>query len=331
MVENRILFSIVVPVYNRPEELDELLESLSHQGVRGFEVIVVDDGSTRRCDEVCAKWETIGAFPLRYEWQQNTGPAGARNRAALDPALRGDYILFLDSDCIAPPNYLYFTQHWVGESGWVDLWGGPDAFMKSFTVKQKAISYAMTSPLTTGGIRGGGERATKFYPRTFNMGVRREAFRQVGGFTSDMRYGEDVDLSMRLVEQGFRSALFPDLFVYHKRRTTFGAFFRQVFHSGGARVDLSRRHKGSLKLVHLLPAIGVVLLILGMLIPVTNFQEAVFALALLYALLVGLHATYRFRSPRLGGLAILACAVMMLGYGLGYLSSLLGLAGREEG
>ncbi|PID89850.1 MAG: glycosyl transferase family 2, partial [Bacteroidetes bacterium] len=306
------------------------LESLSHQGVNCFEVIVVDDGSTQKCDEVCAKWGEIGTFPLRYEWQPNTGPAGARNRGALDSALRGEYIVFLDSDCIAPPNYLYFTQHWVGESGWVDLWGGPDAYMKTFTAKQKAISYAMTSPLTTGGIRGGGERATKFYPRTFNMGVRREAFCQVNGFSADMRYGEDVDLSMRLVEQGFRSALFPDLFVYHKRRTTFGAFFRQVFHSGGARVELSKRHKGSLKLVHLLPSTGVVLLLLGLLIPVTNFQEGVFGLALLYALAVGGHATYRMRSLRLGGLAILACAVMMLGYGLGYLSSLLGLAGGDD-
>ncbi len=322
MGEHDIVFSIVVPVYNRPEELDELLESLSHQGVDNFEVIVVDDGSTRRSDAVCRKWE--GHFSLRYAYQDNTGPGLARNHAALDMELLGEYIIFIDSDCIAPGNYLYLTQHYVADAGMVDLWGGPDACMPTFTAKQKAISYAMTSPLSTGGIRGGGEAADKFYPRTFNMGVRKSAFQAVHGF-ANMRYGEDVDLSMRMVEAGGRSALFPDLFVYHKRRTRFGAFYRQVYHSGEARRELSRRHKGSMKVVHALPSVGIILLVIGFLLPIHVVHMSVLALAFVYALAVFSHASWRLRSMRLGFLSVIACAVMILGYGFGYLTASLGL------
>lgn len=326
MSEQEIVFSIVVPVYNRPEELDELLESLSHQGVDNFEVIVVDDGSTRTSREVCAKWEQ--SFPLRYEFQDNTGPGLARNRGVFEMDPRGEYVIFIDSDCIAPGNYLFLTQHYVADAGMVDLWGGPDASMPSFTAKQKAISYAMTSPLSTGGIRGGGETADKFYPRTFNMGVRKSAFEKVGGF-ANMRYGEDVDLSMRMIAAGGRSALFTDLFVYHKRRTRFAAFFRQVYHSGEARRELSRRHRGSMKAVHALPSVGVVLLVVGLVLPIPTVQMVVLGLAFFYAVLVFLHASYCLRSVRLGLLSVLACAIMIVAYGLGYLSASLGL-NREE-
>lgn len=312
---------IVVAVYNRPEELEELLASLLRQSTTDFCVVVVEDGSTRPSDEVCARYAS--SLTLVYLKQENTGPALARNHGVAALGQSTDYILFVDSDCTLPPHYLASAEAWLDkEQGVVDLWGGPDAWDENFTPIQKAISYAMTSPYSTGGIRGGGERSDKFYPRTFNMGVRTRAFEAVGGF-ANLRYGEDVDLSMRLCEAGYRSALQRELFVYHKRRTSWRSFFRQVYHSGQARRMLAERHPGTLRWVHLLPSAAI---LLGILWIVSLFVYwkcvALGVVGVVYGLVVARHAYRQFRSLPLALRSVWACGVMVLGYGFGLWSTL---------
>ncbi|WP_373701561.1 glycosyltransferase, partial [Porphyromonas loveana] len=246
-----ITFSIVVPVYNRPNEVRELLESLLYQTSRNFEVIIVEDGSSLRCDRVVDLFR--GDFNLNYVLVPNGGPAAARNLGAR--MARGEYILILDSDVILPRGYIAAVQKGIEQTR-ADAFGGPDAAADGFTPVQKAINYAMTSFFTTGGIRGGkGVRLDKFYPRSFNLGCRRSVYESLGGFSEEMRFGEDIDFSLRLFGAGCMVRLFPEAFVFHKRRVDFRKFFRQVYNSGIARIHLQRRHPGSMKLVHILPAL----------------------------------------------------------------------------
>lgn len=310
-------FSIVIPLYNRPREIDELLESLARQSCKDFDVVVVEDGSYDRGEAECARWAEH--LSLRYDYITNRGPAGARNHGAT--LCEGEYVVFFDSDCLIPPDYIRLAKEFLADAPGVALWGGPDAAHPSFTPIQKAISYAMTSPFSTGGIRGGSERADTFYPRTFNLGVRRDAFDAVGGF-ADMRYGEDVDFSMRVLEAGYASQLRRELFVYHKRRTSLRQFYAQVQHSGRARIALSRRHKGTLRLVHALPAVGVLLVALALVPLSRHYSLAVVMAGMLYGFAVLLHASLALRSFRLGWLAMMACCVQLLGYGVGFIKGI---------
>ena len=247
MTPAKPLFSVIIPVYNRPQEVDELLESLCLQTSRNFETIIVEDGSSVKCDEICKKYPQLN---ILYYYKENGGPAQARNFGAQKAS--GEWIVFFDSDCIIPPHYFQNATLEVGHGGF-SLFGGPDRSHPSFTTLQKAIDYSMTSMITTGGIRGNKKSADKFYPRTFNMGIRTDVFGEIGGF-SNMRFGEDVDFSYKVKEGGYESRLLTDGWVYHKRRNTFRTFFKQVFNSGIARIHLTKRHPGTLKLVHLLPS-----------------------------------------------------------------------------
>ena len=254
-------YSIIVPVYNRPDEVDELLESLSNQTHRDFEVIIVEDGSVKTCKDVCDKYADILA--LHYYAKENSGPGQSRNYGA--ERANGEYMIILDSDVVLPEGYVEAIDKTLSSAKEeIAAFGGPDASHPSFTPVQKAISYSMTSFFTTGGIRGGKAKLDKFYPRSFNMGIRRDVYLQLGGFTK-MRFGEDIDFSYRIVEAGYRPRLFPEAWVWHKRRTDFRKFFRQVYNSGIARINLEKRHPGTMKLVHLLPTVftvGVIALIL---------------------------------------------------------------------
>ena len=256
-------YSIIVPVYNRPDEVDELLESLSNQTLKDFEVIIVEDGSVKSCKDVCDKY--AGILALHYYVKENSGPGQSRNYGA--ERANGEWLIVLDSDVVLPEAYLEAVDKSLKHTGSGTLckgslhnvpdpvcFGGPDAAHPSFTPVQKAISYSMTSFFTTGGIRGGKAKLDKFYPRSYNMGIRRDVYQALGGF-SKMRFGEDIDFSYRIVEAGHRPQLFPDAWVWHKRRTDFRKFFRQVYNSGIARINLMKRHPGTLKLVHLLPTV----------------------------------------------------------------------------
>ncbi len=374
-------YSIIVPVFNRPDEVDELLDSLTRQTVKDFEVIIVEDGSTKTCKDVCEKYASI--LDLHYYFKENSGPGQSRNYGA--ERSKGEYLLILDSDVVLPDRYIENLElridnydmlqgtntngmqgnhaqgtnndgmqgnHAQGTNNGMQgnhnskfstlnsqlaAFGGPDAAHPSFTPTQKAISYSMTSFFTTGGIRGGKKKLDKFYPRSFNMGIRRDVYMQLGGFTK-MRFGEDIDFSYRICEAGYTPQLLPEAWVWHKRRTDFRKFFRQVYNSGIARINLEKRHPGTMKLVHLLPAaftIGVTILILiaafGRIMMVYGNAEdfrswyylvvAALAPLLLYSLLIFADSSLKNHSVKVGALSVPAAFIQLMGYGTGFLVS----------
>lgn len=326
-------YSIIVPVYNRPDEVDELLESLTRQTEADFEVVIVEDGSQQPCRAVCEKYQD--RLSLRYFVKPNSGPGQSRNYGV--ERAQGDYVLVLDSDVVLPSGYLAAVSEELAREE-ADAFGGPDRAHDSFTHTQKAISYSMTSFFTTGGIRGGKKKLDKFYPRSFNMGIRRDVYQRLGGF-SRMRFGEDIDFSIRIFKAGCRCRLFPEAWVWHKRRTDFRKFWRQVFNSGIARINLYKKYPDSLKPVHLLPAaftVGVfglsLLFILGIalffLLPAGMQQApgivvslAALAPVVLYAGVIFFDATAKTGSGRIGLLSVAAAFVQLLGYGCGFLQA----------
>ncbi len=310
-------YSFIIPVYNRPGEVNELLASLCALPERDFEVIVVEDGSSVPCSDVVAHYGE--RLDVHYYEKENGGPGPARNYGVA--VAQGDYVIILDSDVIVPRDYLSAIDAELQVP--CDAFGGPDRAHRSFTPMQKAINYAMTSFFTTGGIRGGKKKMDTFFPRSFNMGVRREVYDVLGGFAA-MRFGEDVDFSMRLVEGGYHSRLFPEAWVWHKRRTDLRKFFKQVHNSGIARINLSRRHPGTLKLVHLLPAVftlGCALLVaLTVVALAMGCPYGVLCLLplALFAALLFVDASRR-EGVGVGLRAIAAAYVQLVGYGAGFL------------
>ena len=346
-------YSIIVPVFNRPDEVDELLESLCSQTLKDFEVIIVEDGSKNPCKDVCDKY--AGVLDLHYYYKENSGPGQSRNYGA--ERAKGDWLIVLDSDVVLPPNYMAAansTLSTLNSKLNISAFGGPDAAHPDFTPVQKAISYSMTSFFTTGGIRGGSSHRSggtrgaldKFFPRSYNMGIRREVYQELGGF-SKMRFGEDIDFSYRIVEAGYKTALIPEAWVWHKRRTDFRKFFRQVCNSGRARINLEKRHPGTTKLVHLLPmvftvgtllltavaVVGLLLVLFGLLTanrPGCNMSPVVIlsgiviagvALSplLLYSLLICIDSSIRNLNPWVGLLSIPAAFTQLMGYGFGFI------------
>lgn len=306
-------YSIIIPVYNRPDEVDELLNSLTQQTVRNFEVIVVEDGSSVTCEHVVKRYEQ--QLKIRYFNKPNSGPGQTRNYGAERSS--GEYLLILDSDCILPPGYLAAIEEELKRQP-ADAFGGPDRAHDSFTSTQKAINYAMTSFFTTGGIRGGKKKMDKFYPRSFNMGLKADVYRALGGF-SKMRFGEDIDLSIRIFKGGYSCRLFPEAWVWHKRRTDLKKFFKQVYNSGIARINLYKKYPESLKVVHLLPAVftlGVVFVLLCSLI----CPYALLLLAM-FAIIIFTDSSFRNRSLWIGLLSVLAAFIQLTGYGSGFLSA----------
>jgi len=322
-------YSIIVPVFNRPDEVDELLESLTRQTLKNFEVVIVEDGSKIPCKDVCDKYANI--LDLHYYAKLNSGPGQSRNYGA--ERANGEWLIVLDSDVVLPDGYLQAVENELQDIP-ADAWGGPDAAHPSFTPVQKAISYSMTSFFTTGGIRGGKAKLDKFYPRSFNMGIRREVYQQLGGF-SKMRFGEDIDFSYRIVEAGYKPRLFPDAWVWHKRRTDLSKFYRQVYNSGIARINLEKRHPGTLKLVHLLPTVftvGVIGLILisavgrALMHYVDRDQFYWMCFApwipiILYSAIIFIDSSIKNRSFRVGLLSVPAAFTQLMGYGFGFIES----------
>lgn len=324
-------FSIIVPVYNRPDEVAELLESLTQQTLKDFEVIIVEDGSAIPCENVCREYED--KLDIHYYRKDNSGPGQSRNYGA--ERASGAFLLILDSDVVVPPGYIAAVTEELRQHP-CDAFGGPDAAHPNFTPTQKAISYSMTSFFTTGGIRGGKQKLDKFYPRSFNMGIRRDVYLSLSGF-SKMRFGEDIDFSYRIVEAGHACRLFPSAWVWHKRRTDWRKFFRQVYNSGIARINLEKRHPGTMKLVHMLPmvfTVGVIALILisavGRILmeygsgpdPIHQWYwlcAAPWLPILFYSLIIFLDSSRQNRSISIGFKSIIAAFVQLMGYGFGFL------------
>lgn len=309
---NDIRFSVIVPVYNRIDEVRDLMGSLGRQTCKNFEVILVEDGSTQPCESVLADFPDVR---VKYYYKDNEGRSIARNYGM--ERAEGDYFIFFDSDCVIPEDYFKVLTAELDRHP-VDCFGGPDAAHDSFTNTQKAINYSMTSFLTTGGIRGGKVSLEKFVPRTFNMGFSRRVYDRVGGFRE--MFSEDIDMSTRIRNAGFSISLIRPAFVYHKRRVDFRKFMRQVYVFGMSRITLKLLYPGSLKLVHSLPAlaviIGLVLLLMGVfvsgwfLLPIVVYLIAIFVMAWIST-----------GSFIVAVKAVPASTIQIVGYGCGFIKA----------
>ncbi|MTI32539.1 glycosyltransferase [Xanthovirga aplysinae] len=308
-------YSVIIPVYNRPDEIDELLESLCHQTYTHFEVLVVEDGSSEKCDHLIPKYEK--QLDLQYFYKENTGQGFSRNFGF--ERAKGDYFVVFDSDCLIPKHYFDTVDKFLDQYPF-DAFGGPDRAHKNFTSLQKAMSYAMTSFFTTGGIRGKKKGVGNFQPRSFNMAVSRKVFQKTGGFRlRDM--GEDIEWSMRINQAGFKVGLISGAYVYHKRRTNLKAFFKQIFSFGQTRIRRKKYMPGGIKVVHLLPAFFVLALLFYFLMPLLSIPLFKLGTLLLifYCLAILLDATFQWKSLKIGVLSLVTSFVQLTAYGLGFL------------
>lgn len=306
-------FSVIVPVYNRRDEVRDLLESLAKQTDDDFELLLVEDGSTERCDDIAAAY--ANQLRVQYFWKENEGRSIARNYGI--ERAQGSYFIFFDSDCVIPPHYFEVLKKALKEHP-VDCFGGPDAASEDFNRTQKAISFSMTAFLTTGGIRGGKVQLEKFVPRSFNMGYSRRVWEAVGGFRE--MFSEDIDMSTRIRKAGFSITLFREAYVYHKRRNTLRSFSRQTYVFGMSRITLKLLYPDSLKLVHTLPAVFVIGCLTLILLAIFWHWWAILPLAL-YVVLLWLSALASTRSLPIACLAILTSFIQLGSYGCGFIKA----------
>ena len=314
-----MFFSIVIPLYNRPQEIDELLETLTQQSYLQFEVLVIEDGSVNDAKAIVEKY--ANALDIHYYFKPNAGQGFARNYGF--ERAKGDYFVVFDSDCLIPKDYLETVRDYLFEHK-LDAYGGPDAAHQSFTPVQKAISYAMTSPFTTGGIRGNAKHIGQFHPRSFNMGVSREVWERVGGYILT-RLGEDIEYSIRIHESGFKIGLIPGAKVYHKRRTSFAQFYKQLHFFGRARINIYKHFPSELKLVHFFPAVFTCGVFFTLLINIFYWPLALVCnfLRLVYFLLIFFHAWQVNKSLKVAFLSIIAAFIQLFAYGMGFIQDLI--------
>jgi glycosyltransferase involved in cell wall biosynthesis len=310
-----MFFSIIIPLYNRPQEIKELLDTLTRQVYKNFEVLVIEDGSVNDAEDIVKSF--AGRLDVKYFVKENAGQGFARNFAF--ERAKGDYFIIFDSDCLIPEDYLEIVNNSLSKN-WLDAYGGPDAAHPSFTPTQKAISYAMTSPFTTGGIRGNKKGIGQFHPRSFNMGISRQVWEKAGGFIIT-RLGEDIEYSIRIHSMGFKIGLIPDAKVYHKRRTNFLQFYKQLHFFGRARINVYKFFPGGLKTVHFFPAIFTLSLIFTVISNIFNWPVARlcnFILALII-LLIFFHSWSKNKSAKIAFLSVIASFIQLTAYGLGFM------------
>lgn len=311
----KLYYSIIIPVYNRPQEIDELLESLIHQDFeKEYEILIVEDGSKDTSEGIIKKYSC--KLNIQYYFKENSGPGDSRNYGMRKA--KGNYFIILDSDVILPEHYLSTIDCFL-QNNYADCFGGPDAAHDSFTTLQKAINYSMTSFLTTGGIRGKKKAVNKFQPRSFNMGISKEVFEVTQGF-SDMRTGEDIDLTFRLWKAGFKTQLIEKAFVYHKRRTTLSQFFKQTYSFGSVRPILNRKYPKSVKLAYWFPSLFILGFDISILLVFFGYWQLI-VLYGLYFFLILVDAVGKTKNIVVAFLSIITSFTQFLGYGLGFLKS----------
>ena len=310
-------FSFIIPVYNRPNEIKELLDSLRLQTYdKTFEVVIVEDGSTISSEKVIGEY--VDSLAISYYKKPNSGPGDSRNYGM--SRAKGNYFIVLDSDCILPPQYLVEAEKSLQED-YVHCYGGPDAAHESFSTVQKAINYAMTSFLTTGGIRGGKKAVDKFQPRSFNMGISKEAFENVGGY-GNIHPGEDPDLTIRIWNKGYRTKLISEAFVYHKRRIDWNKFYIQVNKFGMVRPILNKWHPETKKITYWFPTVFCLGLLVSIILAIVGFMVPLYVYSL-YFLLLFIDALRKTGNLKVAFLSLLATAIQFFGYGYGFLKSTL--------
>ena len=313
-----MFFSIIVPLYNRPQEIDELLHTLTKQTYLQFEVLVIEDGSINDAKDIVSSYSD--KLDISYYYKENEGQGFTRNYGFA--RAKGDYFVVFDSDCLIPEHYLETVKDYLLEQQ-LDAYGGPDGAHNSFTAIQKAISYAMTSPFTTGGIRGNKKHIGKFHPRSFNMGISREVWEKTGGFILT-RLGEDIEFSIRVQSLGFKTGLIPGAIVYHKRRTSFTQFYKQLHFFGRARINIYKHFPSELKIIHFFPAGFTIFLLLSLILnlskqPLAGFCNIMLAL---FVLLIFFHSLTINRSVKVAFLSIVASFVQLTAYGMGFMQDL---------
>ena len=309
-------YSVIIPIFNRPQEIDELLESLTHQTFTNFEVLVIEDGSTEKCEDIVKKY--VDKLNVQYFFKENSGQGFSRN-FGFEKA-KGDYFIVFDSDCLIPEQYFQAIEDFL-EATPVDAFGGPDKAHESFTPMQKAISYSMTSPFTTGGIRGNKKHYGTFHPRSFNMGISKAVYEKVGGYKIT-RMGEDLEFSMRIINAGFKTALIPDAFVYHKRRTSLSQFYNQLHFFGRARINVGRFYSEEVKPFHWFPALftlGFVSLPFWSAIDL-RLSITAYSVYALFFLLNFLSSLIKNKSLHVAILSIATSFVQLFAYGIGFLT-----------
>ena len=311
------LISIIVPAYNRADEIEEFLSSFEKQSVKNFEVIIVDDGSTDNLKEVIEKYQK--KLQINYYFQQNRGPGSARNLGM--SKANGDIFVFIDSDCTVPKNYIENLQNHLSQNDF-DAFGGPDTYKENFSSFLKAVNYAMTSFIGTGGTRGAKKSVAKYYPRSFNMGIKKEVYQKIGGM-GKLRHGQDMDFSNRIYQAGFKVKYLSDVIVYHKRRTSLKKFLKQIFNWGIARINLGRIDKNMLKFVHCLPFLLLFIFVLTLIfsISVPFFRLSLLieiSVAVLILLFAFVQSTFKYKSVIVGILSVLTLFTQVFAYGLGF-------------
>lgn len=313
-----MFFSIIIPVYNRPEEIEELLSSLTRQTYKYFEVLIIEDGSKDRCEKIVQSFSD--QLNVRYFYKENSGQGFSRNYGF--KRAKGDYFIVFDSDCIIPEHYFSTVYDFLSKNK-LDAYGGPDRAHPSFTPLQKAISYSMTSPFTTGGIRGNKKHAGQFHPRSFNMGISREVFEQTGGYKIT-RMGEDIEFSLRIIEHGFNTGLIPEAFVYHKRRTSLTAFYNQLHFFGRARVNIGRFYPSEIKTIHLLPTLFTLGFLFYLTTPAWNplFFTIGSTLLMFFFGAIGMHSTFKNKNFVVGLLSMVTSFIQLTAYGIGFATEL---------
>ncbi|OIP45403.1 MAG: glycosyl transferase family 2 [Flavobacteriaceae bacterium CG_4_8_14_3_um_filter_31_8] len=311
----KLNFSIIIPVFNRPNEIDELLESLTQQDFQeDFEVIIVEDGSSHKSDEIVNNYSKL--LNICYFFKENSGAGNSRNFGMQQAS--GNYFIILDSDVILPNHYLSVVNNSL-ESDFTDAFGGPDAAHKSFTSLQKAINYSMTSFLTTGGIRGKKKSVGTFQPRSFNFGISKKAFEKTNGFSA-MKIGEDIDLTMRLWQHDFKTQLIENAFVYHKRKSSIRQFFNQTYQFGKTRPFLNQKYPKSAKLTYWFPSVFLIGFVIGILAAIIGFSQ-ILGLYAIYFLLIFLESSLQNKNLKVAFLTMITTFTQFLGYGLGFLKA----------
>nr|WP_317631611.1 glycosyltransferase [uncultured Flavobacterium sp.] len=308
-------YSIIIPIYNRPDEIDELLQTLTQQTyTKPYEVVVVEDGSSIPCEHIITKYQN--KLNISYFFKPNSGPGDSRNYGMQNAT--GDYFIIFDSDCLIPAHYLQTVDDFLNQQ-FVHCFGGPDAAHPSFTTIQKAINHTMTSFLTTGGVRGGSEKIDKFQPRSFNMGISKTAFELTNGF-GKIHPGEDPDLSIRLWNLGYDTKLIPQAYVYHKRRIDIQKFYKQVNKFGKARPILDAWYPKYKKITYWFPSLYLIQLVISMLLLLIKINDLLL-INFLYLFLVGIEGAIKNKSLKIGLLSIYTTIIQFYGYGIGFLKS----------
>jgi len=317
-------YSVIVPIYNRPNEAEELLASLAKQSYKNFDILMIEDGSTEDCSEIVKSYSN--ELDIKYHFKANSGPGDSRN-VGMSMAT-GDYLIFFDSDCIIPPQYFEEVEKQLAKTP-LDAFGGPDSAHESFSKVQKAINYAMTSIITTGGVRGKKNKLDQYQPRSFNMGISQAVYQKVGGYT-DVTPGEDPDLSYRIMNAGFRVGLIEDAYVFHKRRIDFSKFIKQVYKFGVMRSVLIKWYPDKFKLTYIIPSLFLLFSLLLIILSVAISPIFISPLAFI-AIILFIESIIKTKSLSISLLAILASFIQLYSYGYGFLkSAILILALKKE-